>query len=170
MTYILQQVVKQSLGCELYYQNTVDDRAAYPFVTYNFVVPEQDTTGDWLGQGRQYETHLQVDCHAIRALDSMNMADNLFTALHENRYRAYFEQADIEPEEITNTSDRTVMAGSFYDYRFGFDCSFLVSNGGRAYKPEELDFTPSQDTEIRSVQVNDADGHSTVSAEEKEKE
>ena len=125
MTYILQQVVKQSLGCDLYYQNTVDDRSDYPFVTYNFIMPEQDTTGDWLGQGRQYETHLQIDCHATSTLKSMNMADTLFTALHEIQYQAYFEQAGIEPEQIENTSDRTVIAGSFYDYRFGFDCSFF---------------------------------------------
>ena len=170
MTYILQQVVKQSLGCDLYYQNTVDDRSDYPFVTYNFIMPEQDTTGDWLGQGRQYETHLQIDCHATSTLESMNMADTLFTALHEIQYQAYFEQAGIEPEQIENTSDRTVIAGSFYDYRFGFDCSFLVCNGGRVYKPEELDFTPTPDTDIRHVQIKDTGGQSDVSADKKEKE
>ena len=47
LTYIIQQVVNEALGCELFYQNQVSDRARYPFVTYSFISTEQDTTGDW---------------------------------------------------------------------------------------------------------------------------
>ena len=36
LTYIIQQVVNEALGCELFYQNQVSDRARYPFVTYHF--------------------------------------------------------------------------------------------------------------------------------------
>lgn len=169
LTYIIQQVVKQCLNCELLYQNLVSDRARYPFVTYSFISTEQDTTGDWLGEGRQYETHLQIDCHADNAIQAMDMANDLYNALQSNAYRSYFEQADIEPQEFTNTSDRTVRAGINYDYRFGFDCSFLLSNGGHIYQPEDLHFDPQPETEIDEVDINSADGGVTISAHKKKR-
>lgn len=167
MTYILQQVVKTLLGCDLLYSNRVGDRPAYPFVTYTFVVPEQDTTGDWLGKGRQYVTHLQVDCHSNHAMQAMQMADRLYAGLHENFIRRFFEQADVEPQEITQTSDRTILEGINYDYRFGFDCSFLVSDAGHIYKPEDLNFAISPDTEIKSVHVDDPSDKDAVNVSKK---
>ena len=170
LTYIIQQLVKERLDCDLLYQNLVSDRPQYPFVTYSFIVPEQETTGDWLGMGRQYISHLQIDCHADNAIQAMNMANDLYSAFQSSVYRNYFEQADIDPQNFTNTSDRTILAGINYDYRFGFDCSFLVSNGGHVYSPDDLHFQAQPETEINTVQLSDAGDSEVISANGKEKE
>lgn len=170
LTYIIQQLVKDRLDCDLLYQNLVSDRPQYPFVTYSFIVPEQETTGDWLGMGRQYISHLQIDCHADNAIQAMDMANDLYIAFQSSVYRNYFEQADIDPQNFTNTSDRTVRVGTYYDYRFGFDCSFLVSNGGHVYSPADLHFQAQPETEIKTVQLSDAGDSEVISANGKEKE
>ena len=170
LTSIIQQLVKERLDCDLLYQNLVSDRPQYPFVTYSFIVPEQETTGDWLGMGRQYISHLQIDCHADNAIQAMDMANDLWNALQSGVYRSYFEQADIEPGQFTNTSDRTILAGINYDYRFGFDCSFLMSNGGHVYSPDDLRFQAQPETEIKTVQLSDAGDSEVISANGKEKE
>ena len=126
-------------------------------VTYNIVVPETETTGDWLEDERQYTSVVQLDVHSIRQIEAMTLSQRLYEALHDTGYIRFFKQVNILPTQITNTSNRTVLTAENYDQDFGFDCSFLI-NGTKKYDTSGLQLEYQQ-YDIRSVHVvNDIGG------------
>lgn len=161
--------MKQVCGCDLLLQQTVDTQEPYPFVTFSIVTPEQDTTTDWLGDGRQYVCTFQIDVHAGQPFTANDMARKLYEALHDRGYRRYFTQANIVPQKITNTSNRTFMSGVNYDNDFGFDCSFLVT-APKTYKSEDLDFEYSGGIDIHSIKAENMAVEGTSIAVKKNKE
>lgn len=151
LAYILEQVVKQACKCPLIKQNTIEMQKDYPFATYQFVNLEHQTTGDWLGKGRQYKTLVQLDIHDSQPFKALELCQSLHEALQAPGYRRFFKQAGMLPEDISDTSDRTALAGVNYDNDFGFDCSFLVNSGGISFKVSDLSFVLDQDIEIKTV-------------------
>lgn len=149
--FILQEVSKQAIGCKVYPQNRTASISEYPFVSYNIVVPEIETTGDWLGEDRQYTAVVQLDVHASNQVQAMRLSETLYEALHDVGYRRFFKQANILPQNITNTSNRTVLTDQNYDQDFGFDCSFLI-NGTKKYDTTQLNLT-YENYDIDSVHV-----------------
>ena len=147
--FILQEVSKQTINCKVYPANRTANMSEYPFVSYNIVVPETETTGDWLGEERQYTAVVQLDIHSIRQIEAMTLAQSLYEALHDTGYIRFFKQVNILPTQITNTSNRTVLTAENYDQDFGFDCSFLIT-GTKKYDTSQLDFGYSK-TDILSV-------------------
>ena len=147
--FILQEVSKQTINCKVYLANRTANMSEYPFVSYNIVVPETETTGDWLGEERQYTAVVQLDIHSIRQIEAMTLAQSLYEALHDTGYIRFFKQVNILPTQITNTSNRTVLTAENYDQDFGFDCSFLIT-GTKKYDTSQLDFGYSK-TDILSV-------------------
>lgn len=147
--FILQEVSKQAINCKVYPQNRTASISEYPFVSYNIVVPEIETTGDWLGEARQYTAVVQLDVHASNQVQAMQLSEALYEALHDVGYRRFFKQAGILPSNMTNTSNRTVLTDQNYDQDFGFDCSFLIT-GTKKYDTSQLDFEYSE-TDILSV-------------------
>lgn len=139
IAYILGNVVDQVCHCDLILQNTVDEMTPYPFVTFQIVSPENDSTSDWLGDNRQFTVDLQVDAHAGDFYTANKLAMRLYEALHDDGYRRFFKQASIVPQSTTSTSNRTTLEGVNYDNDVGFYCSFLV-NGVRDYAAEDLSF------------------------------
>lgn len=147
--FILQEVSKQTINCKVYPANRTANMGEYPFVSYNIVVPETETTGDWLGEERQYTSVVQLDVHSTRQIEAMTLSQRLYEALHDTGYIRFFKQVNILPTQITNTSNRTVLTTENYDQDFGFDCSFLIT-GTKKYDTSQLDFEYSK-TDILSV-------------------
>lgn len=155
--FILQEVSKQAINCKAVPANRTPPTEEYPVVTYNIVVPETETTGDWLEDERQYTSVVQLDVHSTRQLEAMTLSQRLYEALHDTGYIRFFKQVNILPIQITNTSNRTVLTAENYDQDFGFDCSFLI-NGTKKYDTSGLQFEYQQ-YDIRSVHaVNDIGG------------
>lgn len=147
--FILQEVSKQAINCTVVPANRTPPIEKYPVVTYNIVIPETETTGDWLEDERQYTSVVQFDVHSTRQLEAMTLSQSLCEALHDTGYIRFFKQVNILPEQITNVSNRTVLTAENYDQDFGFDCSFLI-NGTKKYDTSQLDFEYSK-TDILSV-------------------
>ena len=147
--FILQEVSKQAINCTVVPANRTPPIEKYPVVTYNIVIPETETTGDWLEDGRQYTSVVQLDVHSTRQLEAMTLSQSLCEALHDTGYIRFFKQVNILPQQITNVSNRTVLTAENYDQDFGFDCSFLI-NGTKKYDTSQLDFEYSK-TDILSV-------------------
>lgn len=155
--FILQEVSKQAINCTVVPANRTPPIEEYPVVTYNIVIPETETTGDWLGEERQYTAVVQLDIHSTRQIEAMTLSQRLYEALHDTGYIRFFKQVNILPQQITNTSNRTVLAAENYDQDFGFDCSFLI-NGTKKYDTSGLQLEYQQ-YDIRSVHaVNDIGG------------
>lgn len=151
--FILQEVSKQAINCTVVPANRTPQIEKYPVVTYNIVIPETETTGDWLEDERQYTSVVQLDVHSTRQLEAMTLSQRLYEALHDTGYIRFFKQVNILPQQITNVSNRTVLTAENYDQDFGFDCSFLI-NGTKKYDTSQLDFEYSK-TDIQSAHVVD---------------
>ena len=147
--FILQEVSKQAINCTVVPANRTPPIEKYPVVTYNIVIPETETTGDWLEDERQYTSVVQLDVHSTRQLEAMTLSQSLCEALHDTGYIRFFKQVNLLPQQITNVSNRTVLTAENYDQDFGFDCSFLI-NGTKKYDTSQLDFEYSK-TDILSV-------------------
>lgn len=147
--FILQEVSKQAINCKVVPANRTPPIEKYPVVTYNIVIPETETTGDWLGEERQYTAVVQLDIHSTRQIEAMTLSQRLYEALHDTGYIRFFKQVNILPQQITNVSNRTVLTAENYDQDFGFDCSFLIT-GTKKYDTSQLDFEYSK-TDILSV-------------------
>lgn len=147
--FILQEVSKQAINCTVVPANRTPPIEKYPVVTYNIVIPETETTGDWLEDERQYTSVVQLDIHSTRQIEAMTLSQSLYEALHDTGYIRFFKQVNILPTQITNTSNRTVLTAENYDQDFGFDCSFLIT-GTKKYDTSQLDFEYSK-TDILSV-------------------
>lgn len=155
--FILQEVSKQAINCTVVPANRTPPIEEYPVVTYNIVIPETETTGDWLEDERQYTSVVQLDVHSTRQLEAMTLSQRLYEALHDTGYIRFFKQVNILPQQITNVSNRTVLTAENYDQDFGFDCSFLI-NGTKKYDTSGLQLEYQQ-YDIRSVHaVNDIGG------------
>ena len=168
VTYILGKLVNMICNCEMVQRENIDEMEEYPYVTFTWIEPEKETTTDWLGEQRQYVCHLQIDVHATKPLEAQELAERIFVALHEDAFRRLFKQANIVPQEITNTSNRTTMIGINYDQDYGFDCSFLV-NRGQEFKEKDLDWSVDQET-ITSITANNLLTQKAVNAFKKEEE
>ena len=119
--YILGKLVNQVTGCELVKDSSVDEMDEYPFFTFRWIDPGEETTADWLGPHRQYTCSMQIDAHASSDLQAMDLAQRLYEALHERPYRRFFSQACIMPSTIGNAGNRTVLRGINYDNDYGFE-------------------------------------------------
>lgn len=155
--FILQEVSKQVINCTVVPANRTPPIEKYPVVTYNIVIPETETTGDWLEDERQYTSVVQLDVHSTRQLEAMTLSQSLCEALHDTGYIRFFKQVNILPEQITNVSNRTVLTAENYDQDFGFDCSFLI-NGTKKYDTSQLDFEYSKTDILSTHGVNLLEG------------
>lgn len=164
VAFILGILVEQALGCELIAQTETSDRDEYPFVTFSFITMETDETLDWIREGRLYTTEMQIDCHARQLYQANDMAMKLYEALRGPVYRHYFTQADIIPQRVDNTSNRSILEDINYDYDFGFDVEFLVRS--KKWDADQLKFEPYEDIDIESISAKDSNG-STSSATKK---
>lgn len=140
IAFILGNVVEQACGCELILQSTVDEMTQYPFITFQVISPENDSTSDWLEDDRQFTVDFQIDAHAGDFYTANDIAMKLYEALHDYGYRRFFRQANIVVVSTTQTSNRTTLEGINYDHDVGFDCSFLIT-GLRDYKDTDLNFS-----------------------------
>ena len=155
--FILQEVSKQAINCTVVPANRTPPIEKYPVVTYNIVIPETETTGDWLEDERQYTSVVQLDVHSTRQLEAMTLSQSLCEALHDTGYIRFFKQVNILPQQITNVSNRTVLTAENYDQDFGFDCSFLI-NGTKKYDTSQLDFEYSKTDILSTHGVNLLEG------------
>ena len=147
--YILGKIVNHVCNCELVEQNNIEEMEDYPFVTFNWITLNNPTTSDWLKDHPQYVCTMQIDVHATTSIEALELSSKLYSALHESPCIRAFKQAQIVPQKITNTSNRTALSGINYDNDYGFDCSFLV-NGNFIYQEKDLQFDFSE-TEIKSI-------------------
>lgn len=170
--YILGKLVNQVTGCELVKDSSVDEMDEYPFFTFRWIDPGEETTADWLGPHRQYTCSMQIDAHASSDLQAMDLAQRLYEALHERPYRRFFSQACIMPSTIGNAGNRTVLRGINYDNDYGFDCTFYVT-GGFTFQESDLNFEV-EDYTIESIRAKESvigsnsDGAISVSKNNKE--
>lgn len=151
--YILGKLVNQVTNCELVKNSNIDEMEDYPFFTFNWIDLGKETTGDWLGQHRQFNCTMQIDAHATSDTEAMNLSQRLYEALHEVPYRRFFKQAYIVPQSVGNTANRTTLQGANYDNDYGFDCTFCVT-GGFLFEEKDLNFVP-QDSVIESVKADE---------------
>lgn len=149
--FILGKLVNYVCRCELVERNSIEEMSEYPFVTFNWITPVAPTTSDWLKDHPQYVCTMQIDVHATTTTEAMDLSLKLFNALHESNFVRSFHQAQIVPQRITNTSNRTALSGINYDNDYGFDCSFLI-NSGFVFKKSDLRFDYI-DTTIESVKL-----------------
>ncbi|MCO6514944.1 MAG: hypothetical protein J6586_00185 [Snodgrassella sp.] len=149
--FILGKLVNYLCRCELVERNSIEEMSEYPFVTFNWITPVAPTTSDWLKDHPQYVCTMQIDVHATTTTEAMDLSLKLFNALHESNFVRSFHQAQIVPQRITNTSNRTALSGINYDNDYGFDCSFLI-NSGFVFKESDLRFDYI-DTTIESVKL-----------------
>lgn len=129
LAYALDQIVKKACGVELVYAQVTDQQPKYPYISYSFITAEQETTADWLGANRLIIISLQIDCHSDNALTASELARELREALMSPIYRDYLKKADIVPQTISETQNRTILQDVNYDQCFGFDADFMVRAG-----------------------------------------
>lgn len=129
LAYALDQIVKKACGVELVYAQVTDQQPKYPYISYSFITAEQETTADWLGANRLIIISLQMDCHSDNAITSSETIRELREALMSPIYRDYLEKADIVPQTISKTQNRTILQDVNYDQCFGFDADFMVRAG-----------------------------------------
>lgn len=154
LIYILGQAIKRLCGCPLIFESQVENQEAYPFFTYTFISSEKDKTFDWLEKNTPYETVISITAHTNNPLDANDLVMKLREGLNLSRYRSFFLQADIIPQSQTNSSNRTAMqVPGFYDYRFGFDATFLILRGN-AKDISKLNFD-GEDLTIESVSTKE---------------
>ncbi|RVU70164.1 hypothetical protein EJK17_09025 [Lactobacillus xujianguonis] len=146
---ILGKVIEDLTGRPLVNMANTDEMPDYPYFSFNWIDLGKDTTTDWLGVNEQYVSTMQIDVHDSDPDRAQQLSRKLYRALRSVNYQRVFNQAQIVPQNITNTSNRTVILGSYYDYRYGFDCSFLI-NGGQEYDFSKLKFDYST-TDIKTV-------------------
>lgn len=151
---ILGELVNQVTNCELVKDSNIDEMEDYPFFTFRWIDPGEETTGDWLGLHRQFTCTMQVDAHAASDKDAMNLSQRLYEALHEVPYRRFFKQAHIVPQHVGNAANRTTFQGINYDNDYGFDCSFYVTSGF-LFERKDLNFT-FQDQTIETVKADES--------------
>lgn len=151
--FILSKVVEQVCKCEFVPSQSIDEIDAYPFVSFNWITLGTDTTSDWLKEHPQYTCTMQIDIHATSNEKASNLALRLYGALKDRVYQELFKQAHIVPQDVSNTSNRTVLMNVNIDHDFGFDVTFLVT-GGFVYEQSELSFETSDET-IESLKLNE---------------
>ena len=159
VAFIFGNLVNQVLGCDAILQDQVTDRQEYPFVTFNFVILDQEETSDWK-HGHNYRTMMQIDCHATDAFSAMSMAQKLYESLHMEGYRRFFTQAHVVPQNIDRTASRTILEGINYDYDYGFDVTYLLQSGV-TYQAQDLSFVFNETT-IESTNAVDMTTNSNV--------
>lgn len=149
LIFVLQNVVKDVGNCPLVRQRLIDNQSKYPFVTFNWIVPEKEITQDWLGVDRPYYAQLQIDIHSDDYLKALELTRKLFSSLKRDKYLLCFEQVKMVPSQLTTIEDRTLAPDVNYDYCFGFDCTFLINNDQK-YKLSDLRFD-FEETTIETI-------------------
>lgn len=129
LTYALDQIVKKTCGVEFAYAQVTDPQPKYPYISCSFITAEQETTADWLGANRLIIISLQIDCHSDNAIVASELIGELREALMSPIYRDYLRRADIVPQTISETQNRTILQDVNYDQCFGFDADFMVRAG-----------------------------------------
>lgn len=129
LTYALDQIVKKTCGMTLTYAQDTTEQPKYPYISYSFITVEKETTADWLGANRLIIISLQIDCHSDDALTALETIRELREALMSPIYRDYLKKADIVPQTISETQNRTILQDVNYDQCFGFDADFMVRAG-----------------------------------------
>lgn len=160
--YILGVIVNQALNCEFVEEANIEDMEDYPFVTFKWIDPGRETTGDWLGKHRQYTCTMQIDIRSNNKKQAMELAKQLYEVLHEVPYRRAFKQTYILPHAIGSAGNRTTLEGINYEYDYGFDCAFYVT-GGMEFEEKDLKFDFREDT-IESIKADGSVGDSNVSS------
>lgn len=129
LAYALDQIVQKACGVTLTYAQDTSAQPKYPYISYSIITAEQETTADWLGANRLIIISLQMDCHSDNALTASETIRELREALMSPIYRDYLKKADIIPQTILETQNRTILQDINYDQCFGFDADFLVRVG-----------------------------------------
>lgn len=165
LAYALDQIVKKACGVELTYAQVTDQQPKYPYISYSFITAEQETTLDWLGANRLIIISLQMDCHSDNAITASETIRELRESLMSPIYRDYLKKADIVPQTISETQNRTILQDVNYDQCFGFDADFLVRVGVEHTEAElSLADVEESDQTIESIVVPDTtvdDGKTT---------
>lgn len=156
VVFILSELVKQLFDCPLVPQNNVGEQAKYPFVTYSFTDPHQDTTADH--RSDQMIVTMLFDCHTQDYFKANEMAETLRdTLVSSDGYRRYFTQADVVPQEPAGGSDIGDHTAQLFGYRYdnavGFYYAFLVSHADTTVDEKSLNFTFDESI-IESVKAN----------------
>ena len=166
LSYVLDQIVKKTCGVELVYAQATDQQPKYPYISYSIITAEQETTADWLGANRLIIISLQIDCHSDDAITASETIRELREALMSPIYRDYLKRADIVPQTISETQNRTILQDVNYDQCFGFDADFLVRVGVEHTEAElSLADVEVSDQAIESIAIPDTtedDGKTTI--------
>lgn len=168
LAYALDQIVKKACGVELTYAQVTDQQPKYPYISYSFITAEQETTADWLGANRLIIISLQMDCHSDNAITASETIRELREALMSPIYRDYLKKADIVPQTISETQNRTILQDVNYDQCFGFDADFLVRVGVEHTEAElSLADVEESDQTIESIVIpgTTEDGGETTNIE-----
>ena len=154
LSYALDQIVKKACGVKLVYAQVTDQQPKYPYISYSIITAEQETTADWLGANRLIIISLQIDCHSGNAIVASETIRELREALMSPIYRDYLRRADIVPQTISETQNRTILQDVNYDQCFGFDADFLVRAGVEHTEAElSLADAETSDQTIESIIV-----------------
>ena len=151
--YILGQLIKRLCNCPLIYESQVLNQEEYPFFTYSLISTEKDQTFDWIKDNQPYQTLIEIDVYAKNPLDAQEMSMKVWQGLKSTQFRSFFTQADIVPQTLSNSSNRTTLVTGNYQYRFGFDATFLVLRGN-AKDISQLNFD-GEDLTIESVSTKE---------------
>lgn len=168
LAYALDQIVRKVCGVELVYAQVTDHQPKYPYISYSIITAEQETTADWLGTNRLIVISLQIDCHSDNAIVASETIRELREALMSPSYRDYLKRADIVPQTISETQNRTILQDVNYDQCFGFDADFLVRAGVEHTEAElSLADAETSDQAIESIviPVTTEDGGKTTNIE-----
>ena len=154
LTYALDQIVQKACGVTLTYAQDTSAQPKYPYISCSFITAEQETTVDWLGANRLIIISLQIDCHSDNALLASDTIRELREALMSPIYRDYLKKADIVPQTISKTQNRTILQDVNYDQCLGFDADFLVRVGVEHTEAElSLSDVEESDQAIESIVV-----------------
>lgn len=154
LAYALDQIVQKACGVTLTYAQDTSAQPKYPYISYSIITAEQETTADWLGANRLIVISLQIDCHSDNTLVASETIRELREALMSPIYRDYLKKADVVPQTISETQNRTILQDVNYDQCFGFDADFLVRVGVE-HTEAELSLTGVEDSDqtIESIVV-----------------
>lgn len=151
LIYILEKAINHACNCPMVYANRIDAQYDYPFITYNWIIVRKDLTTDILTDSAPYIAQVQLDSHSGNALNSLELINKLYACLRSSAGRRTFKQAGIVPNLMGDIDNHTISPEVNYDYCYGFDCGFTLSNS-KSYKLDSLIFDYNE-TDIASIHV-----------------
>lgn len=125
--------LKQYLGCEIVRANQTATMPEYPYVGYNITTHSSENKGtysEWENEHKAVKPVVQTWSITAKS-NNYNEAVELANKAHDWLDYAgtqYLNDNDVIIQSVGSVSDRSNLLTNEYEYAYGFDCFFSVTD------------------------------------------